>query len=100
MLPVLEVMVVPAVDVCLYIYPRGESKVQKNKIKFKKDTEKGEKRRWIRRKQLHSWRCRTSTDSSLKYSTLTITNHCCGHHSHRLNYIGLLMFFVTCVFEI
>lgn len=39
-------MVVPAVDVCLYIYPMGESKVQKNKIKFNKDTEKGEKRRW------------------------------------------------------
>lgn len=47
----------------------------------------------IRRKQLHSWRSRTSTDISLKYSTLTITNHCCGHYSHRLNYIGLLMFF-------
>lgn len=43
MLPVLEVMVVPAVDVCLYIYPRGESKVQKYKIKFKKDTERDEK---------------------------------------------------------
>lgn len=36
-------MVVPAVDVCLYIYPRGESKVQKYKIKFKKDMERDEK---------------------------------------------------------
>lgn len=29
-------MVVPAVDVCLYIYPMGESKVQKTKLNLKK----------------------------------------------------------------